>query len=54
MPKQTRPKITVGSIQYVHDPEAAKEWFTDYVELFKEELLRHAAHKNKKKEGDEH
>jgi len=33
-------KLTLGSVQYVHDPEAAQKWFDLYVECVKEKVLK--------------
>ena len=33
-------KLTLGSVQYVHDPEAAQKWFDLYIECVKEKMLQ--------------
>ncbi|WP_175428325.1 hypothetical protein [Bacillus solimangrovi] len=33
-------EITLESISYVHDPEAAKKWFEIYIEIVKKQLLK--------------
>ena len=33
-------KLTLGSVQYVHDPEAAQKWFDLYIECVKEKVLK--------------
>ncbi|MDO6655927.1 hypothetical protein [Anaerobacillus sp. 1_MG-2023] len=37
--KMSKNKFEIGSIQYKHDPEAAKQWYEAYVELVKNHLL---------------
>ncbi|WP_170110138.1 hypothetical protein [Peribacillus acanthi] len=32
--------LTIKSISYVHDPEAAKKWFELYVNLVTEKLIQ--------------
>ncbi|HDR6269964.1 TPA: hypothetical protein QCU37_003488 [Bacillus cereus] len=33
-------KLTLGSVQYVHDSEAAQKWFDLYIECVKEKMLQ--------------
>ncbi|WP_274605603.1 hypothetical protein [Bacillus cereus group sp. N34] len=33
-------EITIISISYVHDPEAANRWFEAYIEIIKKELTK--------------
>jgi hypothetical protein len=35
--------LKMGSISYVHDPEAAQQWFEIYIEVLKQELLKTAS-----------
>lgn len=43
--KNTKGRIT--SIQYVHDPEAAKEWMNLFMEITKKKFIEQASHKNR-------
>lgn len=43
--KKTKSRIT--SIQYVHDPEAAKEWMNLFMEITKKKLIEQASHKDR-------
>ncbi|MFD1738346.1 hypothetical protein ACFSCX_17625 [Bacillus salitolerans] len=36
-------KLTIKSISYVHDPEAAKKWFDLYLNLVKEKLIQESS-----------
>lgn len=39
--KKTKEKeIVIESISYVHDPDAAKEWFEVYLEIVKKALIK--------------
>lgn len=38
--RQSHPPFTLGSIRYIHDPDAAQEWFHIYMKLVKQELLQ--------------
>ncbi|MFS0558186.1 hypothetical protein [Brevibacillus sp. 179-C9.3 HS] len=33
-------RLRIESVSYIHDPEAAKQWFDLYVEIMKEGLLK--------------
>ncbi|WP_179295552.1 hypothetical protein [Bacillus sp. FJAT-45350] len=39
MKKHQKKEITIETISYVHDPDAAKQWFETYMEIVKKELL---------------
>lgn len=43
--KQSKSKIT--SIQYVHDPEAAKDWMELFMEITKKQFLDICLNKDK-------
>lgn len=32
-------QVTLGSIQYVHDPQAAEKWFALYLECLHEKIM---------------
>jgi hypothetical protein len=40
MARTKQAKSKVVSIQYVHDPEAAKEWMELFVEITKKQFLK--------------
>lgn len=43
--KQAKSRIT--SVQYVHDPEAAKEWMELFIEITKRKFLDRVSNKDK-------
>jgi hypothetical protein len=44
--QKSKKKCQVVSVQYVHDPEAAKEWMKLYVEIVKKRVLNEANSKS--------
>ncbi|WP_176719878.1 hypothetical protein [Desulfuribacillus alkaliarsenatis] len=38
-------KGMVASVSYIHDPNAAKLWFSIYVDMVKNEVVKQAAQK---------
>ncbi|WP_175384353.1 hypothetical protein [Bacillus sp. FJAT-27225] len=46
MTKSKRPKNKITSIQYVHDPEAAKEWMNVFMDV----TMKHFLSKGKNKD----
>lgn len=45
---KTNPKkeLTIETISYVNEPEAAQKWFEIYVDIVKKALLKEASKKN--------
>ncbi|UTW70214.1 hypothetical protein KHA80_06235 [Anaerobacillus sp. HL2] len=48
MKKSKEKEIVIESISYVHDPDAAKEWFNVYLEIVKKALINEVAKQNQK------
>ncbi|WP_200894645.1 hypothetical protein [Bacillus alveayuensis] len=44
--QKSKKRCQVVSVQYVHDPEAAKEWMELYVEIVKKRVLNEANSKS--------
>jgi len=38
--------LHIESVSFIHDPDAAKQWFNLYVEIIKEGLLRKSMKKS--------
>jgi hypothetical protein len=47
MARTKRAKSRITSIQYVHDPEAAKEWMELFMEITKKQYLDQVSNMNK-------
>ncbi|UPM56108.1 hypothetical protein [Gottfriedia acidiceleris] len=43
MKKHEIQKLSIGSIRYVYDEQAASKWFNTYVEIVKENLINNAS-----------
>lgn len=46
MAKRKKSKSKIISFQYIHDPEAAKEWMDLVVDLAKQRLIKQSEHKD--------
>lgn len=46
MAKRKKSKSKIVSLQYIHDPEAAKEWMDLVVDLAKQQLIKRNEHKD--------
>jgi len=47
MSKTKKPKRRITSIQYIHDPDAAKEWMELFMEITKKKFLENASNTDK-------
>lgn len=46
--KSKEKEIVIESISYIHDPNAAKEWFDIYLDIVKKALVKEVAKQNQK------